>query len=63
MKSSACIATEDDASTCAHSEEEQADGTESEAEVPDCRKAKVDFVSYQLCSEHFSNAALLGCGR
>ena len=61
MKSAAYIATEDDASTHAHSEEEQADVTESEAEVPDHRKAKVDFVSYQMCSEHFSNAPLLGC--
>jgi len=61
VKSSAYIATEDDASTRAHSEEEQADVTESEAEVPDRRKVKVDFVSFQMCSEHFSNAALLGC--
>ena len=48
MKSAAYIATEDDASTHVHSEEEQADVTESEAEVPDRRKAKVDFVSYQM---------------
>ena len=61
MKSSAYIATEDDTPTRAHSEEEQADVTESEAEVPDRRKAKVDFVSYQMCSEHFSKTALLGC--
>jgi len=61
VKSAAYIATEDDASTRAHSEEEQADVTESEAEVPDRRKAKVDFVSYQMCCEHFSNTALLGC--
>ena len=54
MKSSAYIATEDDASTRAHSEEEQADVTESEAEVPDCHKAKVDFVGYQMCCKCFS---------
>ena len=43
MKSSAYVATEDDASTRAHSEEDQADATESEAEVPDRRKVKVDL--------------------
>jgi len=61
VKSSAYVATEDDASTRAHSEEDQADATESEAEVPDRRKVKVDFVSYQMCSENFSNTVLLGC--
>ena len=54
MKSAAYIATEDDASTHAHSEEEKADETESEAEVPDRRKAKVDFVSYHMYHEIFS---------